>query len=329
MRVEKAVLYGAGDLRLEESELDTGHLRSDEVLVETVVSAMSTGTELGNYEGRSTEVPGAPDYPRAIGYSNVGQVARVGPAVTTLTPGQRVFSLRPHQSAFLASEKDLLVPIPPAVPSESASLAYLTQLGVAALRQAGYQAGESVAVVGLGVIGLGTVAVARAMGARVIGVANSPLRADAARRMGAHTVLLSGDTAATPEADLVVLTANTWDAYRTSMDLARFGGRVSILGFPGRAQPAPAFNPLDARWLYAKQLTVLGAGFSPRVECASGDIRFNLRRNLEFLFGLMEDGRLVLDSLVTHRFPPARLGEAYELARQHSKDLIAAVFSWR
>ena len=329
MRVRKVVLYGAGDLRLEESELDAEHLREDQVLVETVVSAMSTGTELGNYEGRSTEVPGAPDYPRTVGYCNVGVVARVGSAVTALSPGQRVFSLSPHLSAFLASDQDLLVPIPPAVPSEPASLAYLTQLGVAALRQAGYQAGESVAVVGLGVIGLGTVAAARAMGARVTGVANSPLRAEAALRMGAHAVLQSGDAASAAQADIVILTANTWDAYRASIDLARYGGRVSILGFPGRAQPAPPFNPLDARWRYGKQLTLLGAGFSPRVECAPADIRFNLRRNLEFLYALMEDGRLALDSLVTHRFPPERLGEAYDLAHRHSKDLIAAVFSWR
>ena len=34
------------------------------------------------------------------------------------------------------------------------------------------------------------------------------------------------------------------------------------------------------------------------------------------------------DSLITHRFLPERMKEAYELAREHSKDLIAAVFDW-
>nr|MBP8955209.1 hypothetical protein [Armatimonadota bacterium] len=80
---------------------------------------------------------------------------------------------------------------------------------------------------------------------------------------------------------------------------------------------------------YGKQLTLLGAGSSPRVECAPSDLRFNLRRNLEYIFDLMADGALQLESLITHRFPAARMIEAYELARQHSKELVAAVFDWR
>ena len=27
------------------------------------------------------------------------------------------------------------------------------------------------------------------------------------------------------------------------MEMARYGGRIAVLGFPGRNQPAPAFNP--------------------------------------------------------------------------------------
>ena len=62
------------------------------------------------------------------------------------------------------------------------------------------------------------------------------------------------------------------------------GGRISILGFPGRGEPLPDFNPLDPKWFYGKQLTLIGAGFSPRIECQPADLRFNLRRNLEYLF---------------------------------------------
>ncbi len=74
----RAVLYGARDLRLEETALDPEALTPHEVYVETEVSALSTGTDLGNYSGRSTELPGAPPYPRGVGYSNVGVIRRVG-----------------------------------------------------------------------------------------------------------------------------------------------------------------------------------------------------------------------------------------------------------
>ena len=327
--MKQAILYGAGDLRIEERPFDIDSLRDDQIYVETEVTALSTGTDLGNYMGRSTEVPGAPDYPRPVGYSNVGVVRRVGTAVRHVSPGQRVFSMKPHLSAFIAQPTDLLVPIPEGVSPEQASLAYLTQLGMAAMRQAHYQAGETVAVVGLGVIGLGTVGLARAMGAYAIGVANSPLRADAAMAVGAHRVYIAGDGPPPKDVDLIVLTANPWSAYRLSVDMARYGGRISVLGFPGRAEAPPDFNPLDPKWFYGKQLTLIGAGFAPRAECPPSDIRFNLRRNLEYIFALMAAGSLNLDSIITHRLPADRMQEAYELAKQHSKSLVAAIFDWR
>jgi len=111
----QAVLYGAGDLRLEERALDAATLAPDEVYVETEVTALSTGTDLGNYLGRSCEVPGAPDYPRPVGYSNAGGVRSVGGSVRTLTPGMRVFAMKPHMSAYIARETELMVPAPPEV----------------------------------------------------------------------------------------------------------------------------------------------------------------------------------------------------------------------
>jgi threonine dehydrogenase-like Zn-dependent dehydrogenase len=312
MTIRQAILHGAGDLRIEDRDL-TGN--EGQALVDTHITALSTGTDLGNYEGRSQELPGAPGYPRAVGYSNVGVIRATG---------RRVFSLRPHVSAFAAAPGDLLVPVPDAVDSEQASLAYLAQLGLAALRQARYEVGETVAVVGLGVIGLCTVAVARALGAAgVFALGNSPLRTDAARSLGA----IDGQ----PEnVDVVVLTANSWEAYRSSVEIARLGGRIAVLGFPGRgAAHPPAFNPLDPAWFYGKQLTLIGAGLSPRVDCGPAEVRFNLRRNLELVLECMAARSIDLRPIITHRLPAHRMKEAYELARVHSKELMAAVFDWR
>lgn len=325
----RAVLYGARDLRLEETDLNPDALAPDEVYVKTEVTALSTGTDLGNYLGRSTEVPGAPPYPRGVGYSNVGQVRASGTAVRDLQPGQRVFSLRPHQSAYIAKAHELLLPVPDSVSSEQASLAYLAQLGMAALRQAAYQPAESIAVVGLGVIGLCTVALSRAMGAFVTAVGNSDLRLRAACGLGAQRTLSGPEAEANNSIDVVVLAANPWAAFRHAAELARHGGRIAVLGFPGRGEALPTFNPLDPSWFYAKQLTLLGSGHSPRTECTSAEIRFNLRRNLEAIFGYMSSGAVQLEPVISHRLPAEHMRDAYELAREHSKELMAAVFDWR
>jgi threonine dehydrogenase-like Zn-dependent dehydrogenase len=221
---------------------------------------------------------------------------------------------------------------------EEASLTYLCQLGLAALRQASYQPGENVLVVGLGVIGMCTISLSKAMGANVLGLANSTLRCEAAKRLGALDCLLTDDSNLASSvqtvfgrtgADLVILTSNSWISYFQALELARMGGRVSILGFPGRAQPPSPRNPLDPALLYAKQLTLLGAGLSPQVECPPHELRFNLRRNLEYILSLMATGRLPLSSLISHRIPWNQMQTAYDLASDRSKTLVAAVLDWR
>jgi len=334
----QAVAYGALDLRLEEKPLDPGNLAGNEVYVETEVTAFSTGTELGIYLGHAADVPGTLPYPREIGYNHVGIVARTGTEVTGLRAGQRVLSLRPHVSAYIAPQNELMVPVPVGVSSEEASLAYLTNLTLAALHKAGYQAGESVAVVGLGVIGMCAVALARALGAKVLGVANAPERLEMARRVGAHAACLAqempdgtdlralfGDAGA----DIVVLTANSWDGFRAAVNLARRMGRVCVLAMPGRRQPLPDFNVLSPEWFHVKQLSIIASGWVTRAECASFDVRFNLRRNLDKILDLMVCRELVLEPIITHRFPARRMLEAYELAMQHSKELCGVVFDWR
>ena len=336
--MKRAMLYGAGDLRIEDVPLAADSLLPDQVYVETEVTALSTGTDLGNYLGDAKYVPGAPPYPRWVGYSNAGVIRRVGEGVENLKPGTRVFSLRPHQSAYIAQQNELLVPIPASVSSEEASLAYLTHLGLAALRQARYEPGENIAVIGLGVIGLCTVWLAGAMGARVVGIANSAIRGETALQLGAHAAFLADDKDIQQKLkevlgdvgpDIVVLTANPWNAYRLSLEIVRHSGRVSILGFPGRAQQPPDFNPLDPRWVYKKQLTLLGAGFAPGVECPPEDLRFNRRRNLQYILDLMAGHRPPIAPVISHRLPASRMTEAYELAKAHSKDFVAAVFDWR
>jgi threonine dehydrogenase-like Zn-dependent dehydrogenase len=167
------------------------------------------------------------------------------------------------------------------------------------------------------------------MGARVTAIGNAALRNQLALELGADEVLLSGDPDIPGlKADLVVLTANPWPAYRDALEAARYGGRISILGFPGRAQAAPEFNPLDASWLYAKQLMLMGSGFSPRANAEPHEVAFNLQRNLAMIFDYMRRERLVLGKIITHRYPRQEMKIAYELALSRSKEMAAAVFDW-
>src|ERR1017187_1906189 len=337
MLIKQGFIHGVRDLRLDTAEISDEVLTPEEILVRTEVTALSTGTDIGNYIGDSTYIPTSPEYPRPIGYSNVGTILNIGSEVGDLHVGQRVFSTKRHASAYRALKTDLIVPIPDSVSSEVASLAYLSQLSLSSLRQADYQCGESVAVVGLGVIGLAGVGVARALGARTIAIGNSNVRLAVATQVGAHHALLAKEEGIEEPvreacsgnlADIVILAADKWVAYRTSMKCARYGARVAILGFPGRWEGLPSFNPLDPAWLWAKRLSILGSGFDTHNDCQMWERRFTTRRNLRYILDLFGDGTLKLAPLITHRVAAEDMQSIYDLAASHSKELITAVFQW-
>src|SRR5437879_3695421 len=250
--MERAFLYGPRDLRVESFSLDTDHLEPDQLWVETEVTALSTGTDRGNYEG-AERVPGAPPYPRWVGYSNVGRVRAVGEAVTRFRPGNRVFATTPHTSDYVGRESDMIVAVPNAVPSEEAAFTYLYHLGFHSLRRGHFEPGENVAVIGLGILGLAAVELTRALGGRVVAVGNDDSRLARAQELGAHRALRSDAPdlkAAIDEfdtgvgIDLVILAANPWPAYQSAMEVVRRNGRVAVLSLPGRGEPALDFNPL-------------------------------------------------------------------------------------
>jgi len=333
-----AILHGPHDLRIEEHPLNTSNLKPDQIWVETEISALKIGTDRGNYEG-AENVPGAPDYPRWVGDSNLGTVRGVGSAVTRFAVGDRVISRYHHQSEYVASESESIVRVPDGVDAEDAVYAHLYALSSKCYRKAHFTPGENVAVVGLGVLGLGAVALGRLFGALVIGLGNSPVRLEMAKRMGAHATFLSSDPDLQSKldeftngagVDLVILTANPWPAYRTAVETVRHNGRVSIVALSGRGEKPLDFNPLAMEYFYIKGISLIavceedGYLYPPR-----GTERFDGDRSCEHVLSLMQDGGLEPKRLVTHRFPYTDMAEAYEMAYRREKDMLGVVFQWK
>ena len=257
--MKKAILHGPRDLRIEDVPLDTSNLGPHDIWAQTEISALKIGTDRGNYEG-AEKVPEAPHYPRGVGDSNLGIVRGVGSQVTRFEVGDRVASKEEHQSEWVADESRPIVKVPDEVSSEDAVWSHLYTLSGLCYWKANFQPGENVAVGGVGVLGLGAIALGPLMGARVVAVANSEIRLEMAEKMGAHAGFLSSapDLQAKLDEftrgagiDLVILTANPWPAYRTSMEIVRPNGRVSVVSLLGRGEGALDFNPLPMEWFYS------------------------------------------------------------------------------
>lgn len=176
--------------------------------------------------------------------------------------------------------------------------------------------GTSAVVVGCGTIGLSTIIMLRAAGVAPI-YAVDPLeyRTNLALKNGADHVFngtaadeLDGFLEATKGrgADAVFEAAGKGPAQPPSMEMAAVGGKVVVIGIS--AEDQVMYRESFAR---RKGLTIYMARRS----------RFTLRRGIE----LIQSGRIDLSDLVTHRFPLARIQEAFEIVRGYRDDVVKAV----
>lgn len=333
-----AVLHGPRNMTIEDMPLDTANLKPHDIWVETEITALKIGTDRGNYEG-AEQVPGAPDYPRWVGDSNLGYVRGVGTEVTRFEVGDRVVSRLHHQSEFVADEHENIVRVPDGVDSEDAVWASLYTLSQFCYLKGFFQPGENVAVVGLGVLGLGAVALGPPMGARVVGIGNSPIRLDMARKMGAHAAFLYNDPDLQSKLDgftdgagidLVILTANPWPAFRTSLEVVRPNGRVSVVSLVGRGESPLDFNPLPMELFYLKGISIIA------VSGDAGDLypgketdRYSWHRRCEYVLSLMENSGLEPKKLVTHRMPYTDMVRAYDMIDRREKNMLGVIFQWK
>jgi threonine dehydrogenase-like Zn-dependent dehydrogenase len=332
-----AMLHGPRDLRIEEQELATDYLNPDQLWVETQISGFKIGTDRGNYEG-AEQVPGAPDYPRPVGDSNLGIVRGVGSAVEHFAVGDQVVSIASHQSEYVINENDRIVKVPAGTDPENAVFSNLYALSAHCYSKALFVPGETVAVVGLGVLGLGAIALGPLFGARVVGLGNSELRLAMAMRTGADAVHMSDDPdlaaklndfTAGRGIDLVILTANPWPAWRTAMDVVRPNGRVSVVSLPGRGELPLDFNPLDMRWFYSKGISLIAISGAEAQLYPSVAERCSNEKRWDQVLELMRAGKLEPKKLVTHRLHYSQMVEAYEMAYRREKNMLNVVFNWK
>ena len=339
-RAKQAVLRAPRDLRIEDVDLDTDNLGPHEIWVQTEISVLKIGTDRGNYEGAGYGLNEAA-YPRNVGDSSVGIVRGVGSEVSRFEVGDRVVDRHSHASAHIYDERQHIAKVPEGVAPEDAVWSHLYTLSGFCYRKARFEPGENVAVVGLGVLGLGAVALGRLFGARVVGLANSPIRMEMAMKMGAHAAYLSNDPDLQTKLDeftngmgidLVILTANPWPAYRTSVEVVRNGGRVSIVSLIGRGEPDLDFNPLVLDWFYDKGISLIAvngaAGYMFPGDRDAPE-RFSWNNSCEHVLSLMADGKLEPKRLITHRLHYSEIKKAYDMAYDRQKTMLGVVFDWR
>ncbi|MDQ0906348.1 threonine dehydrogenase-like Zn-dependent dehydrogenase [Streptomyces canus] len=223
---------GEGELR----EVTLPAPREDEVLVRSLYSGVSRGTETLVFRGGVPESQYATmrapfqegDFPGPVkyGYLSVG-VVEEGPSALK---GRTVFCLYPHQTRYVVPASAVTV-VPDDVPAERAVLAGTVETAVNALWDAAPLIGDRIAVVGGGMVGSSVAALlARFPGARVQLVDADPARAKTAEALG---VGFATPADALGACDLVIHASATEQGLARSLELLSAEGTVLELSWYG------------------------------------------------------------------------------------------------
>jgi 2-desacetyl-2-hydroxyethyl bacteriochlorophyllide A dehydrogenase len=324
-------LYFVAQRSVDVRQIKIGVPGPGQVRVRTVCSAISPGTELLIYRGEAphalvadstlSALSGSLNFPLKYGYACVGDVEALGTGVSSDWLGRRVFAFNPHESRFLV-HVDALHVVPSGVDLDDAVFLPNMESAVNFVQDARPLLGEVAAVLGQGVVGLLTTALlARMPLARLIGVDRVPLRREWSRRMGANTVIDATDIGAHAEqADVCFELSGAPQALDGAISLTGFGGRVLIGSWYGAK---PVTVDLGGRFhrsriqLIASQVSTLDAALGARWDKA---------RRLDMAWRMLREVRPA--QLITHRLPPARAAQAYQLLDQAPGEAVQVVFDW-
>jgi NADPH:quinone reductase-like Zn-dependent oxidoreductase len=257
--------------------------------------------------------------PRILGADGAGTVEALGTGVDGLVLGQRVVinpglehgdritvigeHMDGTHAELIAVPATNVYPLPDELSFEEAAafpLVFETAYRMLATR-AGLQAGEWVLVWGAGSgVGSASLAVAKALGGRVVATSSSDEKLSRARELGADATVnhASDDVAATVKeltegAGVDVVVEHVGEAtWKTSLQVARVGGRIAVCGATTGPNP-----PAQLHRVWWKQLTIVGS-------------TMGTRSDFESVYELVKSGRAkpVIDKV----FPLADARAAHE-----------------
>ncbi len=305
---------------------------SDEVIVDIEYSFISNGTERWCLTDQM-RIPGKPPltFPHVPGYQAAGTVTEVGSRIRGLEPGERVFSrncrepdgfkgswLGGHVKMHVNNLHDI-VPLPEDISTLEGSGLLLAQVGFNGASKPRVSEGDVAVVIGEGLVGQFAGQVLRSRGANVIVAGLSPGRLDLAARHSADEVFDNGEGGLTefirdryPEGvSIVVETASSSRTVHMGAELLGKHGQLVLNGYY-----PPDESMIDWHWLRRKEITLY---------CPDSRNRERLHATLR----LIQEGRMHVEELITHRVDAVNASDAYAMLLDPASQFLGVVIDWR
>jgi 2-desacetyl-2-hydroxyethyl bacteriochlorophyllide A dehydrogenase len=322
--------------RVEIVERDLPPLSAQDVLVKTIVSAVSPGTEMLVYRGQCPKLRDSHDpfssdisYPTAYGYACVGQVLETGKSVNLDLLGKMVFAFQPHASHFILHPSELIL-LPEGISAETAAFVPNMETAVGLAQDIVPLLGERGLVFGQGIVGLlATSLLAEFPLESLVTVDNFPRRREESLKAGANASLdpsapgfgvqaqqaLGGE-----KADFALEISGSPAALDEAIALTRFSGRIVVGSWYGEKRAS---------------LDLGGAFHRSRVQIVPSQVsairpELSGRWDKARRFGVAWQAlaRIRPEKWVTQRVDIHKAPEIYQMLDQNPQDAIQVLFDY-
>ena len=273
------------------------------------------------------EAIGRLDAPTPLGYSCAGVVEECGIAATEFSPGDRVACIGQgfaSHAEFVSIPVNLVSRIPVGVTEEEAAFGMLGIIALHGIRCAELSFGSRVVVMGLGLLGLLTLQILRAYGCDVIAIDPEEKKVELAKQFGvknsttkfSELIRMTESCTQMHGVDAVIITAATKkrDPIDQAIQLCRFKGKIVVVGV---VDIHPERNDLWHKEIELVVSKAAGAGsLDPLYELEGidlpiGNVRWTQKRNLEEFLRLLQNKKIDVQPLITHRFSIYKAEQAY------------------
>lgn len=343
--MKRKALYFTAPRQVELRQEELPALGADDVLVETICSAISAGTEMLIYQGRFpreletdsviSSLRGGFKYPMAYGYATVGTVEQIGKEVNGEWLHRMVFSFQPHVSHFVTDCKSLF-PIPDSLTPLSACFLPNMETAVNLVQDGAPILGERVLVLGQGVVGLLATSLLKEFPLDVLLTADQyDLRCEMSKVECRMSNVSRCETFAASEtdfreqafstlgagADLTFELSGNPAALNEAILLTRFNGRIVIGSWygekPADIQLGGSFHRSRIKLISSQVSTI-----SPELSA-----RWDKSRRFDVAWKALE--RIQPEKWITHRFAIDDAQGAYRILDENPQDTIQVIFDYK
>ncbi len=318
--------------------VDVNEPAPNEVMVETMVSTISCGTERANIIGDpNVNAFGASGvvFPRTSGYNSAGIVVKKGADVKSVDVGDRVVVYwGQHKSYNVVPEEQVVKIEDETVNLETAAMSFISTFPMAAIRKTRIEMGESAIVMGLGILGMTAVKLLRTAGAvPIIAADPNPKRREIALKNGADYAFdpLCEDFADKVKkitgggVNVAIEVTGVGAGFNEALDCMAKFGRVALLGCTRNSD----FTVDYYKKIHAPGITVIGAHTMARPNTESRPGWFTHRDDIKAVLKLCGGGRICLENLIEETHSPDECSEVYNRLVFDKDFPIVVQFDWR